>query len=132
MEYARIKTSTGELQEIRDFATSPIPLSIPHKDLDWRPVTRILPVIDSATQLREGPFTTINANGVTIEYTVRSKTPAEIDADRDILVGHALDHRGMFKVFGQALLTLTNEVRVLKGQPTITAAQFRTYLKSLL
>jgi len=36
------------------------------------------------------------------------------------------------EVVAKLLLWLVNEVRTLKGQPTVTAAQFRTFVKSLM
>lgn len=133
MEYARIQTSTGALQEIREFGVSrPEPMAIAHKDIDWRPVTRTIPSVDGAAQLREGPFTTVFADRVEIVYIVRAKTQEELDAEKNAIITRALDRVDALKAVANALFTVINDVRALKGQTTITATQYRAYLKSLL
>lgn len=131
-EFARVQTSTNAVQEIRDFgAGTPQPLAIPHKNIDWRPVTRVTPAFDSATQTREGPVTTVYADRVEIVWTVRAKTPAELDEIKDAAIG-AIDERSAMKALAAALYAVVNEVRALKGQTTLSPAQYRAWLKSLL
>lgn len=55
-------------------------------------------------------------------------TPANVlDAYQD-----AHSKKITLEVVAKLLLWLVNEVRTLKGQPTVTAAQFRTFVKSLM
>lgn len=60
-------------------------------------------------------------------YNIRPVTPAVLDAYKDTLA-----RRLTIEVVAKVLLNLTNEIRVLKGQPKITAAQFRAYVKGLM
>jgi len=63
-----------------------------------------------------------------------AKTQAEIDAEVEQRQDNAMDRLGQAssidKVLGAALFEVVNDVRVLKGQGTITAAQFKAWLRS--
>lgn len=68
-------------------------------------------------------------------------TPSQIDTFVDfnetLKVGDAYDHKevrfdGFQKAIMTTLFSLINDVRTLKSQPTITAAQFKTYVKNLM
>lgn len=54
--------------------------------------------------------------------------------DIDVLDGYQDAHsrKITIEVIAKVLFALTNEVRALKGQPTINAAQFRNYVKGLM
>lgn len=55
-------------------------------------------------------------------------------SDTDVLDGYQDAHsrKITLEVVAKLLLWLVNEVRTLKGQPTISAAQFRTFVKGLM
>ena len=60
-------------------------------------------------------------------YQVRPVTVTVLDSYQDT---HA--RRITLEIVAKLLLWLVNEVRTLKGQPTITAAQFRAFVKGLM
>lgn len=64
------------------------------------------------------------------ERVYRTATVEEIDAVREDHL-NALQSGGLKAVF-TLLFQILNEVRVLKGQSPLTAAQFRAYLKARL
>lgn len=95
----------------------------------WRkvlPVVDTNPPADEATQVKTGPVVTVEPTRVTRVWTVRSKTAQEIEAEKDVVVNGL--NAAVFKI----LFFLYNEVRVLKGQATVTQAQFKTAVKALL
>ena len=63
-----------------------------------------------------------------------AKTQAEIDAEVQAREDGAMDRldqaSSIDRVLGAALFEVVNDVRVLKGQSEITAAQFKTWLRS--
>jgi hypothetical protein len=92
----------------------------------WLPVEVTNPSYDPAIQVSEGPVITVLSDKVTRVWTVRAKTAAELDADKDGTV-NALDMLA-FKV----LFNHENRVRALESKAAITAAQFKTALKAML
>ncbi len=62
-----------------------------------------------------------------------AKTQAEIDAESQAREDAAMDRldqaSSIDKVLSAALFEVVNDVRVLKGQSEITAAQFKTWLR---
>lgn len=92
----------------------------------WLPVEVTNPSFDPTTQVSEGPVITVLADKVTRVWTVRAKTAAELDADKDAVLT-AYDMLS-FKV----LFNHENRVRTLEGKAAITAAQFKAALKALL
>jgi len=92
----------------------------------WIPVETTMPSYDPATQVRTGPVTTVEETRVTDVWTVRAKTAAELDADKDIQIND-LDIVA-FKV----LFNHENRIRALENKAAITATQFKTGVKALL
>lgn len=60
-------------------------------------------------------------------YNLRPVQATVLDAYQD---SHA--KKLTIEVVAKVLFNIVNELRVLKGQPQITAAQFRTYVKGLM
>jgi len=78
----------------------------------------------------------IGTDEVTETTTIRDKTPAEIADDVEAVQQSELNgldrQNSIIKAFGSVIFQLTNDVRTLKGQETITPAQFRSHVKSKL
>ena len=103
----------------------------------WLPyITAPQPIFDSATQHSPVRGDDIIYPGKVEQYwnPPVDKTQAEIDAEvqaREDAAMNRLDRASSIdKVLGAALFELVNDVRVLKGQSEITAAQFKTWLRS--
>jgi hypothetical protein len=93
----------------------------------WLPIEVTDPgAYDPATQVKEGPFTTVEAARVTDIYSVRAKTAAELSADKDNQVNT------ISNVLLQIAFNHENRIRALAGQATVTAAQFKAAIKALL
>jgi hypothetical protein len=60
-----------------------VPLDPQGKPWRWLPVVDTKPAFDPATEVREGPVITVNANDVTRVWTVRSKTAQELDDEKE-------------------------------------------------
>lgn len=92
----------------------------------WLPVDSIDPPYDSATQVKTGPVTTVEAARVLDTWTVRAKTAGEIGGEKDRTISRidALQFAVSFD--------MENRVRVLEAKPQITAAQYRAALKARL
>lgn len=73
-------------------------------------------------------------------YVLRKVVSDMPQAERDVLIAQLEDNavatlgndKTILKALGAVLFELTNEVRVLKGQQPITAAQFKTYVRGKL
>lgn len=122
-EYALIETLTNTLREYRNLETQPPDL--PHKNLRWLPVVVVNPTSTDA-QVKEGPVVTVEAEQVTRVWTVRDKTPQEIDDDKTAQVD------AMGEVAIKGMLETQNVWRVSVGLPVITEAQLRANLKSYI
>lgn len=92
----------------------------------WLPVEVTNPAYEPATQVSEGPVVSVLSDKVTRVWTVRAKTVAELDADKDNVV-NAMDMLA-FKV----LFNHENRIRTLESKAAITAAQFKAALKAML
>ena len=64
---------------------------------------------------------------VLAQYQLRPAAANVLDGYQD-----AHSRKLTIEIVAKILLWLVNEVRTLKGQPTVTAAQFRTFVKSLM
>lgn len=64
---------------------------------------------------------------VVFKTTVQDKSSQDIDAEADAEVLRTIEN-----TVGKVLYKMANEIQVLKGQPTLTPNQFRTYVKNLL
>ena len=99
----------------------------PNKLPLWRPVAAVGDdAYDPATQIKSGPVTTIESNRVVDTWTIRAKTAAELDAEKDLKIS-AIDALQFAVHFD-----MENRVRVLEAKPQITAAQYRNALKARL
>lgn len=131
-EYALIKG--GVFVEVRRYAEKPD--DIPHKSVVWLPVVR--ETINNATQKYTDEVVTeaIEPTRYLITTTISDKPQAEIDAylgaQKDAQVERIEDATSIIKALAVALFEVVNDVRVLKGQQAITAAQFKTYIRSKL
>lgn len=115
------------LTERRNYTAQPA--DIPHKNVRWLPVeVEGNDAYDSATQVKTGPVTTVEATRVLDTYTIRSKTVEELDADKVARIEDMNGQQALIK----ALLNLHNRIRTLEGLPTHTMAQFKNALKALL
>jgi hypothetical protein len=84
------------------------------------------PAYDPETQVIEGPVRTVGASEVTETYSVRAKTAAELDADKDAKI--SIMDRAQLRV----LFNHENRIRALEGKQAITQAQFVAAVKALL
>lgn len=133
-EYALFKD--GVLQEYRFYDTPP-PVAT-HKGYALYEVIRTTndtstqPYID--TVINE--TVDANASQYIVETVITDKIQVEIDAiieaEKDLAVQRIDEERDIVKALGLVVFDLTNEVRVLKSQSTITLTQFKNYLKGKL
>lgn len=103
---------------------------------------RIVPVVDTdppfdgATQKRIGPVITVFPDKVTRVWTVVNLTAQELaailDAQQEMALAATVRANDVIRALGTMLFEVVNDVRVLKGQSTITAAQFKAALKARL
>ena len=90
------------------------------------PLVQVAPPAVTATQRAElGTPQLINDKWTQVWNVV--DITAELDAQKDAQVAREVD-----VLFGKVLFELINDVRVLKGQGTITRQQFITYLRTKL
>lgn len=85
-----------------------------------------LPAYDPATQALDGPVRALVDGTIIESYTVRAKTAAEIDADRE----RTLDR--LDAAILRVLLNHENRLRAIEGKAAVTATQFRAAIKALL
>jgi hypothetical protein len=102
----------------------------------WLPYVNVpRPTYDSVTHHAPVKLDdVITATEVTQAWSAPvAKTQAEIDAEalaqKDSAMDRLNEASSIDKVLGAAIFELVNDVRVLKGQGTITAAQFKTWLR---
>lgn len=100
------------------------------------PVADTEPPFDGKIQKRTGPVMTVLADKVTRVWTVTSLTAQELaarlDAEQELALAATARANDIIKALGTMLFEVVNDVRVLKGQSVITAAQFKAALKSRL
>jgi hypothetical protein len=103
------------------------PPDIAHKGVTWLPAPEAsAPDYDDATQVLEGPTTTIGKDQVTTSYTVRDKTAAELDAAKE----DRLNSVDTFIL--KTLCDHESRMRVLEGKSAITLTQCRAAIKAAL
>lgn len=87
--------------------------------LNVKQITEVIPVIDPATEVMEGP--TVSPDGLTETYTKRPKTAQELDTDR---TARASD----LKVFDllTVILNLENDNRIIKAKINTLIADANT------
>ena len=78
----------------------------------------------------------VGAKAVTETVTIRDKTAQEIEdeaaAEKDAELSFVDRDRSSDKALAQAIFRVINAVRALEGKQPLTAAQFKTYLRSLM
>lgn len=99
----------------------------------WVPVEF---VIDDQTtgalpQIMDPETQQITSTKVIITQVRRDMNTTELAAYDDE-VADTIEVNGIDRAIGQILFQLVNDVRVLQGQSTITASQFRNYIKTLI
>ena len=115
---------SGIIKERRVLDLALVPL---HKQPPWKPVVKNGDdQFDSSIQVKEGPVTTIEATQVTDTWTIRAKTAAELDSDKDNQVN------AFNSVAFKIAFNHENRIRALEAKPAITAAQFKAAIKALL
>jgi hypothetical protein len=97
-----------------------------HKGVEWKPapLPDTLPSVDSNTQVLVGPVVTIEEDRVVTSYSVRQKTTAELDGEKDA----KLDSLGVFIL--KTLCDHENRIRVLERKSEITPEQCRAAIKA--
>lgn len=129
-EYAKVPVGGSTIQEFRDWITAPPDMT--RKGFKWLPVVVVDPAWDASLQKRSGPVLSVIVDmQVNRTWTVVDKTAQEIDDERVAKIDDRLVSP-VDKALGLALFNVINDVRVLKGQGTITLAQFKTALKALM
>ena len=64
--------------------------------------------------------------------TIVARPPHDFGPEDQAAADRMLDDPGIVRALAQALFQTVNDVRILKGQGTITGAQFKTFLKGLI
>jgi hypothetical protein len=127
--YARVNAQ-NVIEEFRVYAAQPDPN--PTKGWRWLPAPEaVQPSFNPLTERRVGPTHTVGANSVTQSWQVVALTAQEISNRKDEAVAALDSGPGYFPIY-RALFNLNNRVRVLEGQSTMTAAQFKAAIKALL
>lgn len=127
-EYALIDRVTGEVLRYKKIAgeTPPIKDELPaHKNFYLPVVRNVKPAQDPLKVV--SPTVTITATEVTHGWSIRDKTPQELDDEKESQLTLAVDTL-QFKV----LFDHENRIRVLEGKAAISPAQFRAALKARL
>ncbi len=121
-EYAIV--DNGTIVDFRGFDTAPVALvGKPYRS--FLPVEVTNPPYDPATQVKTGPVVTVLVDKVTRVWTVRDKTAAELDAEKDAAISNV--DVVQFKL----AFNHENRIRVLEGKPQITVAQFKAAWKAV-
>ena len=98
-----------------------------------------VPIVEDVTDTSTGPDKVVSPWVETVEIarllrtrTVRDKTPAELGVEDTARIDRLLLDSSVMRALAKALFLVVNDVRTLKGEGTITAAQFKTFLKGLI
>lgn len=129
MRYVRIVSSTNEKIEEKDesqFRTGSPPPANAAKDWEWLPIVVTNPTHDGETQIKTGPVESRVANEWHKVWTVRDKTPNEIEDGKDAIIYRRTNWR--FKIS----LDMENRVRALEGKQPVTVKQYRKALRDLI
>jgi hypothetical protein len=108
------------------------PENIPHKNVVWYPVSRTVEVNVTLPPEYQKETTTTNivGNEYVIHTLVEDFSATEIDNVKTANVNKVTEDYSVEKALAEVLFEAVNEIKILKSEPTITAAQFRNYLKS--
>jgi hypothetical protein len=126
-KYARITSSTRAIIEEKDeseFRGGKPPPANTAKDWEWLPLVIDKPSYNSETEVLEGPEDVVTAEKITRTWTVRDKTPDEINADKDLQIPRT------DSVQYQIMFDQENRVRKLEGLSPTTDDEFRVLLRS--
>lgn len=129
-EYAILKDGALVKFVVRDEA----PEIAAHKGYSALPVVR--ETLDTSTQKYRNTVevVTIEPTRYLIQTQITDKSQAEIDAiiaeEQENSAQSIEVDNSIAKALAYALFEVVNDVRVLKGQGTITPTQFKAYLKS--
>lgn len=117
--YALIRADA--VAEIRSFEVALDLAEVKHQNGRpmLRPITRVSPPFDPASQVRSGPVYTINPANVVETFAVRAKSQGEIDAE-DISIVAQLPATFLFEI----LYDLDSRLRTLEGGPSKTRQEF--------
>ena len=111
------------------------PENIPHKNVVWYPVSRVVNN-DGASlppeYLKERVTKELVGNEYVITTYIEDFTSQEIDNVKTTNVNKTMEDYSIEKALATVLFEMVNEIKALKSEPAITAAQFRDYLKSKL
>jgi len=122
----------GTFEHIKRLAEQPV--NIPHKNVVWYPVVRTEEV--NTTLPQEYQKKTVTENVVGNEYVIHTLiedfSETEIDNVKTENVNKVTNDYSIEKALAEVLFEAVNEIKTLKSEQTITAAQFRNYLKSKL
>jgi|TARA_R110002012_G_scaffold300954_1_gene501025 hypothetical protein len=126
-KYARITSSTEVIIEEKDeaeFRGGKPPAANVAKNWEWLPLTIDKPSCNSETEVLEGPEDVVTLGKITRKYTVRDKTPEEINLDKDLRIPRtdSVQYKIMFDQ--------ENRVRKLEGLAPTTDDEFRVLLRS--
>ncbi len=112
-----------------DGTTTDVPLQL-RTGWRWLPFVTVDVAFDPVQEVKDNGTFVVTDKQVTLTYTKRAKTAAELAADK------TADQDGAINAIPKAvyayLFTLENRVRVLEGKSAVTATQFRAGLKALL
>ena len=128
-EYALVNSQTGALDLV---ASNVDPNAGTKPPFVWMPVARVArPSVNDATQVAERNNSVVGSEYV-FDWTVRSKTKAELDADTAAAEATKTSqvNDNVNAMVGKALFKIVNEIRTLQSQPTLTPAQFKAWFRA--
>ena len=94
----------------------------------WIPVEQVGrdAAFDAETEIKSGPVVTVEASRVVETWSVRAKTAAELDRQKDAAA------QGFGRIEGLVAFNHENRLRALEGKAALTPVQFRAALKAML
>jgi hypothetical protein len=128
--FALLKNSDDEIiQEVdgdKRFRSGQPPTLKSEKGIRWLALVIVKPDADGNTQVRTGPVDVVTATEVTRTWTVRSKTAAELSADKDVKAERIVTSEGC-----KALLLALNDGSFVPGSD-YTNDQIKAKIKAKL
>lgn len=93
----------------------------------WLSITDIpTPIYDPKLQVLEGPNFNVIENSIERYWSVRDKTPEEIEAEKENILGN------IPQIIIELLFEQENKIRQLQQQPILTKDEFIDYIKSIM
>jgi len=114
-----------EIDGDREFRTG-TPPDLTGKPFRWLPLVVVDPPVDGATEVKEGPDISVTATEVTKTWTVRPKTQAELDDEKDRLAAIIMGEPGVV-----ALVKALNNGSFIPGS-NYTNAQMKAKIRAVL